>query len=245
MALPVTHAIARGVGKLRSRRALALTGAFVVVYAVWTASLNTVVLRLRATDGLGLAYGVSLPISGPQATAVLAASTVVGAALLTLLVRSVADDAEVLGGGGGVAETLLAVVRGVAVVVLGVVATFVGFGFLLFPGVVVLVHLPLAFVAVAADDASLARGVARAWTRADGHRFQLGLLVLGFTALAGGVGVAGATTALVPAAVEFALGVLLTGTLLVAAVAACTAFDRGLSKPSPNRRTHRSDSRAL
>ncbi|MFC6988000.1 hypothetical protein ACFQJD_03375 [Haloplanus sp. GCM10025708] len=124
-------------------------------------------------------------------------------------------------------------------------AALVGFGLLLFPGVVVLVHLPLALVAVAADDASLGRAVSLAWTRADGHRFRLGALVLGFVALTGGVGVVGAATTLVPVPVEFALGVLLTGAILVAGAAVCTEFARGLDAPAPNRPTRRSDSRAL
>ncbi|MFB6122012.1 MAG: hypothetical protein ABEJ78_00945 [Haloferacaceae archaeon] len=245
MALPTTHAIARGVGKFRSSRVLGLTGAFILVYAAWTASLNTVVARLRATDGLGITYGVTLPVSGPQATGVLAASTVVGAAVLVLLVRSFARDTAVLGGGGGAVDTLVAVARGVTVVVLGTLGALVGFGLLLFPGVVVLAHLPLALVAVAADDASLSRGVALAWTRADGHRFRLGGLVLGVVVLVGGIGVVGATTTLVPTVVEFALGVLLTGTILVAGVAVSTTFARGLDKPAPSRPAPRSDSRAL
>lgn len=245
MALPTTHAIARGVGKFRSGRVLALAGAFVLVYAAWTAALNTVIVRLRATDGLGIAYGVTLPLAGPEASGVLAAATVVGAALLVLLVRSFARDSDVLGGNGSPVETLTAVWRGVVVVTLGTVATLVGFGLLLFPGVVVLAHFPLALVAVAADDASVGRAVELAWTRADGHRLRLGAVVLGFTLVAAGVGVAGAATALVAPVVEFALGVVLTGTIGVVATAVCTEFARGLDKPTPNRTTRRSDSRAL
>jgi hypothetical protein len=207
-------------GALRSR-AIALVGALFVVTAAWNASLNTVLVRTGLAETIQVAYDLTLPLTTAGATGGLAASTLAVVVILVALARTFAPDTDALGGSETAAETALVYARAVVVAVGGTLAAVVGLGLLVLPGLLVLVHLPLVFVAVAADGEPLRRAITRTWTRARGSRARVVAVGLAVVAVPLALAVIATLTTLLPPTVELALGVAVT---TVAAVAGLAAF---------------------
>lgn len=218
-------------GAARSRVAALVVTLFVVV-AAWNALLNTVLTRSGLAATLQVAYDLTVPLSAAGAGVGLLVATVAVAVVLAALARTFAPDADALGGGETVGQTTLAYGRATVVAVGGVVVAAVGLGLLVVPGLVVLVHLPLAFVAVAADGVPIGRAVGRTWTRARGARARLVAVVLAVAAVPLALAVIATLTALLPPVVELALGVLVTVAAAAAGVAAFVALDDSLGDSS-------------
>ncbi|WP_251341615.1 hypothetical protein [Haloplanus halophilus] len=205
-------------------RAVGLVVALLVVDAAWNLSLNTLLDRSGMAETIGVTFDVVLPLTVLGAVGGLAVSTVAGVAVLAALVRVFAPDTDALGGGQSPAETLLTYARAVVVALVGLVAAGVGLAALVVPGLVVLVHLPLVFVAVAGDGEPIGRAVERTWTRARGNRARVAAVGLAVVAVPLAVTVVATLTALLPPLVELAVGVVVTGVAAAAGVAAFTAI---------------------
>jgi hypothetical protein len=210
-------------GAARSRAA-ALVSASLVVVAAWNALLNTLLARSGLAATLGVAYDPTMPLSATAAAAGFAAATVAVVAVLAALARTVAPDGDALGASETVGETALVYARAVVVAVGGVVAALVGLAVLVVPGLVVLLHLPLVFVAVVVEGDPLGRAIDRAWYRARGARARVVAVVLAVVAVPLSLAVIATLTALLSPVVELALGALVTAVAATAGVAAFVAL---------------------
>ncbi|WP_157573435.1 hypothetical protein [Haloplanus natans] len=207
-------------GAARSRAA-ALVVSLLVAITAWNATLNTLLARSGLASAMQVAYEPTLPLTALGAVGGLAVATVAAVAVLAALARTVAPDGDALGGNETIGETVLAYARAVVVAVGGVVAAAVGLGLLVVPGLVVLVHLPLVFVAVAVDGDPIGRAVGRTWARASGSRARIVAVALAVVAVPLSLAVIATLTTLLSPTVELVLGVLVTS---VAAAAGIVAF---------------------
>ncbi|MFB6257019.1 MAG: hypothetical protein ABEH58_09910 [Haloplanus sp.] len=218
-------------GAARSR-AVALVVTLFVAITVWNVTLNTLLDRSGLASAMRVAYEPTLPLAALEAAGGLAVATVAVVAVLTALGRTVAPDADALDGRATVGETTLVYARAVVVAVGGVVAATVGLALLVVPGLVVLVHLPLALVAVAVDDEPIGRAVGRTWARARGSRARIAAVALAIVAVPLALAVIATLTTLLPPTVELVLGVLVTSAAAAAGVAAFVALADSLDDPS-------------
>jgi hypothetical protein len=207
-------------GAVRSR-AVALVVTLFAAIAAWNTSLNTVLVRTGLAEAMRVAYDPTLPLSTTGAAFGLVTSTLALIVTLVALARTFAPETDALGGSETVPETALIYARAVAVAIGGTLAAVVGLGLLVVPGLLVLVHLPLVFVAVTADGEPLGRAVARTWTRARGSRARAAAVGLAVVAVPLALAVIATLTALLPPVVELALGVAVT---TIAAAAGLAAF---------------------
>ena len=214
-------------GAARSRAAALVVTLFVAI-AAWNATLNTLLARSGLASAMQVAYEPTLPLTALGAVGGLATATVAVVATLAALARTFAPDVDALGASETIGETALAYARAVVVAVAGAVAAVVGLGLLVVPGLVVLVHLPLVFVAVAADGQPIGRAVERTWTRARGSRGRVAAVGLAVVAVPLSLAVIATLTALLPPLVELALGVLVTAVACAAGVAAFVALAESL-----------------
>ncbi|AZH24464.1 hypothetical protein [Haloplanus aerogenes] len=205
-------------------RAAALVVALFAVTATWNVSLNTVLARSGVAEAVRVTYDLTLPLSMTEAGAVLAVSTVAVVVVLAALARTFAPEVDALGGSETPAETAAAFARAVVVAVGGLLAAAIGLAVFVVPGLVVLVHLPLVFVAVAADGESIGRAVDRTWTRARGSRARVAAVGLAVVAVPLATAVVATLTALLLPVVELALGTAVTTVAAAAGVAAFTAI---------------------
>ncbi|WP_251329349.1 hypothetical protein [Haloplanus pelagicus] len=219
----------RGVGV--GPRTAALVVTLFVVNAAWNVSLNTLLARTGLASSLGTTY-LTVPLTGLGAVGGLTAATVAGVAVLTALVRSFAPEADALGAGETPIETVLVYARAVVVAVGGVVAAGLGLAALVVPGLVVLVHLPLVFVAVAADGDPIGRAVDRTWKRARGNRARIAAVGLAVAAVPLALVVVATLTTLLSPVVELAVGVVVTGATAAAGAAAFTAISESIGESS-------------
>jgi len=205
-------------------RAAALVVALFAVTATWNASLNTLLARSGLAETVQVTYDLTLPLSTAEAAAVLAGATLAVVVVLAALARTFAPDVDALGGSETPVETVAAYARAVVVAVGGLLAAAVGLAVLVVPGLVVLVHLPLVFVAVAADGEPIGRAVDRTWTRARGSRGRVAAVGLAIVAVPLALAVVATLTALLPPVVELALGAAVTTVAAAAGVAAFAAI---------------------
>jgi hypothetical protein len=205
-------------------RVVALVVALFVVDVGWNLSLNTLLDRSGVAATAGVAYDVTLPLTTLGAVGGLLAATVGGVVLIAALVRAFAPESDALGGDETPVETLVVYARAVVVAVAGTVAVGVGLAALVVPGVVVLVHLPLVFVAVATDGDSIGRAVDRTWVRVRGHRARVVAVSLAVVAVPLSLATVATLTALLPATVELVLGALVTTAAVAAGAAAFVAI---------------------
>jgi hypothetical protein len=210
-------------GAARSRAAALVVTLFVAI-AAWNATLNTLLARSGLASAMAVAYEPTLPLTTLGAVGGLTAATVVVAVTLAALARTFAPESDALGTSETIGRTALAYTRAVVVAVAGAVAAAVGLALLVVPGLVVLVHLPLVFVAVAADGEPIGRAVERSWTRARGSRGRVAAVGLAVVAVPLSLAVIATLTALLPPLVELALGVLVTAVACAAGVAAFVAL---------------------
>jgi len=202
-------------------RAVALVVALGVVNVAWNALLNTLVARSGVAATVRLAYDATLPLSATGAAVGLGVATVAGAVLLAALARSVVPESDALGAGESVGETALAYGRAVVVAVAGTVLGTVGLAALLLPGLLLFLHLPLVFVAVATEGDSIGRAVARSWSQARGARARIAALGLAVAAVPLAVALIALFTDLLSPVAELAVGVAVA---TVAAAAGVVAF---------------------
>lgn len=210
-------------GAARSR-AVALVVTLVACIAAWNVTLNTLLVRTGLAESLRVAYDLTVPLTALGASGGLAAATVGVVAVLAALARTVAPDVDALGASETIGETALAYARAVVVAVGGVVAAGLGLGLLVVPGLLVLVHLPLVFVAVATDGVPIGRAVERTWTQARGSRARAAAVGLAVAAVPLALAVIASLTALLAPPVELALGVLVTTVACAAGVVAFVAL---------------------
>jgi hypothetical protein len=203
-------------------RAAAAVVALLAVDAVWNLSLNTLLVRSGVAETMNVGFDATLPLTTLGAVGGLALATVAGITVLAALVRTIATDTSALGSGETPVETLVTYLRAVAVTVVGLVAAGAGLAVLVVPGLVVLVHLPLVFVAVANGD-PIGRAVDRTWTRVRGSRARVVAVGLAIVAVPLAFTVVTTLTAMLPSLVELAVGVVVTG---VAAATGVVAFTR-------------------
>jgi hypothetical protein len=209
-------------------RAVALVVALFVVNAAWNVLLNTLVAGSGLAAAARLAYDVTLPLSTAGAAAGLAAATVVGVVLLAALARSATPETDALGAGESAGETLLAYGRAVVVAVVGAVAAAAGLAAVLVPGLLVSIHLPLVFVAVAADGDSIGRAVARSWSKARGSRGRIAAVGLAVAAVPLAVALIALFTDLLSPLAELAVGVVVTTVAAAVGVVAFAALGASL-----------------
>ena len=210
-------------GAARSR-AVALVAALLAVTATWNVLLNTLLDRSGAATSLQTAYDLVLPLTVLGAVGGLSLATVAVVLVLAALARTFAPDVGALGGSETVGQTALAYARALVVAVVGTLAAGVGLAVFVVPGLVVLVHLPLVFVAVATDRVSVSEAVTRTWTRARGSRARIATVCLAVVAIPLALAVIATLTALLPPVVELALGVLATTAAAAAGIAAFTTL---------------------
>lgn len=210
-------------GAARSRAAALVVTLFVAI-AAWNAALNTLLARSGLASAMQVAYEPTLPLTALGAVGGVVTATLAVVVLLAALARTFAPEVDALGASETVGETALAYARSVVVAVVGVAAAALGLLLLVVPGLVVLVHLPLVFVAVAADGEPIGRAVDRTWTRARGSRARVAAVGLAVVAIPLSLAVIATLTALLPPLVELALGVLVTAVACAAGVAAFVAL---------------------
>jgi hypothetical protein len=205
-------------------RAAALVGTLFVAIAAWNATLNTLLVRSGLASTMHVAYEPTLPLTALGAVGGLTVATLAVVATLAALARTFAPDVDALGASETIGETARAYARAVVVAVGGAVAVAVGLGLLVLPGLLVLVHLPLVFVAVATDGVPIGRAVERTWTRTRGFRARVAAVGLAVAAVPLSLAVIASLTSLLPPLVELALGVLVTAVACAAGVAAFVAL---------------------
>jgi len=210
-------------GAVRSR-VVALVTVLFALTAAWNASLNTLLARTGLAATMQIAYDPTLPLTTLGAAGGVAVATLALIVTLAALARTFAPDTDALGGSETVAETALIYARAVVVAIGGTLAAVVGFGLLVVPGLLVLVHLPLVFVAVTADGEPLGQAVARTWTRARGSRARVAAVGLAVVAIPLALAVIATLTTLLPPTVELALGVAVTTVATAAGLAAFVAI---------------------
>ncbi|MEF8856059.1 MAG: hypothetical protein V5A16_01420 [Haloplanus sp.] len=217
-------------GAARSRAAALVVALFAVI-ATWNAALNTLLDRSGLAASLQVAYEPTLPLTTLGALGGLAAATLAVVVILAALARTFALDSDAL----DASETALAYARAVVVAVGGVVAAAVGLAFLVVPGLLVLVHVPLVFVAVAVDGDPIGRAVGRTWSQARGSRARAAAVGLAVVAVPLALAVIATLTDLLPPAVELALGVAVTTVAAAAGVAAFTAIADSIRETNAGR----------
>lgn len=205
-------------------RVAALVAALFVVDVGWNLSLNTLLTRSGLAATAGLVYDATAPLTALGAMGGLLAGTVAGSVLLAALARALTPESGALGGDEAPVETLLAYTRAVAVVVVGAVAVAFGLAALVVPGVILLVHLPLVFVAVSTGGVPIGRAVDRAWIRARGHRARITAVALAVAAVPFALATAATLTALLPPTVELVVGSAVTTAALATGTAAFVAI---------------------
>jgi len=213
-----------GTSGVARSRAAALVVALFAAIATWNVSLNTFLDRSGFASSLRVAYEPTLPLTALGALGALTVTTLAVVVILAALVRLFASDADALGSSETLAETALAYARAVVVAVGGVVAAAIGLALLVVPGLLVLLHLPLVFVAVAIDGDSIRRAVGRTWSQARGARARVAAVGLAVVAVPLALAVVATLTDLLPRAVELGLGVAATTAAAAAGVAAFTSI---------------------
>jgi len=211
-----------GTSGVARSRATALALALFAAIAAWNASLNTLLDRSGFAASLRIVYEPTLPLTPLGAVGGLAVTTLAVVVILAALARTFAPGADAL----GASETgpALAYARAVVVAVGGVVAAAVGLALLVVPGLLVLLHLPLVFVAVAVDGDPIGRAVGRTWSQIRGARARTAAVGLAVVAVPLALAVIATLTDLLPPAAELALGVAATTAAATAGIAAFTAI---------------------
>jgi hypothetical protein len=247
--------VASGVRRVTSPAGAALFATFVLVLAAFNASLNTLLTALAGTPlptgGEIAEYGVVLPVNPALAglvalTTLLVGSFVVVVGSRALLGRSVsrwADPVECLTH-RAVPATLAVLVGSVTVVT----AVALGTALLVVPGLVVAGHLLLVPSVLAAEDVGLLAAFQRSWQRAAGDRLQLVTAMVALVVPAALVVVGASFTYVLPAVVEFGVGVVVGAALLSVWLGVATEAYHQLGSTAsrqPNRSRSRRASRAL
>lgn len=208
------------VGTLRVRRPAVPALSFVILVAVLNSALNSVAAAVGPVlpASLQFEYAVAVPL-GPAGAVLLAVGSGVLAvwslALFVLSVDGAGPDSL------SPSELLQRFGRATAAVVAGVLAAALGLVAFVVPGLVVLAHLPYAFVAVVLDGQTVAGAVRTSHDRIVARPGRAVATALGTVAVLLAVALGGALTSLLPPAAEFVVGgaasalVVLAGTSLL------------------------------
>jgi hypothetical protein len=179
MTLHLTTALVDG-----SRRVLTRTGAvlFVLLLVLQTllvTSLNTVLaaeIPSAAADVLGL----TLPVSGPVAGAILAGTTLSNAVYFVVLSRAFARPLPELASFPAALYTRRMGRASLTMLVAGVVsflAIMIGFALLFLPGLFLSACLLFVVFAVGVEDRGVLGALKRSWQLSKGNRLRLGVIV--------------------------------------------------------------------
>lgn len=247
--------VASGARRVTSPVGVALFATFVLTLAAFNAAVNTVLTALAGTPlptgGEIAEYGVVLPVHPLVAALVALVAVVVGAFAVVVGTRTLLGGSTARWSDPIECLTHRVVPATVGVVVgstLVAAAVALGTALLVVPGVVVAGHFLLLPSVLAAEDVSLATALGESWRRAAGDRVQLATATLALVVPAALV-VAGASLSyLLPAVVEFGLGVVVGAALLAVWLGVATeAYQRldGSSRRRARRSRNRRASRAL
>jgi hypothetical protein len=200
---------------------------FVLATYVLNLGLNTVLFRLQPVlPGVPQQPIVATPLPLLGAGALSLVAGVAMTYFLLLFVRAVAGSAGHASSAPSSAIGAAQLARATAVVAAGGVATALGFALLVVPGLVVLAHLPLVFVAVALEDQPIESAVKTAVSRVLAAPVPVAaatlLAALGLAA----VTAFGVYTSLVPPAIEVAIGAAGIALVLLAGLYAFTGLYR-------------------
>lgn len=247
--------VVSGVRRVASPAGAALFATFVLTLAAFNAAMNTVLATAAGTPiptgGAVAEYGVSLPVPPALATLLALFALLVGAfaivagtrAFLGHSVSRWSDPVECLT--HRIVPATVSVLVG-SIVVVGAVT--VGTAFLVVPGVVLAGHLLLVPSVLAAEDVGVLTALQESWQRTAESRVELAAAALAVVAPAAVVVVGASLSYLLPATVEFGLGVLVGAAVLSTWLGVATeAYQRLGTQSSPTAHSSRSGraSRAL
>lgn len=247
--------VVSGVRRVASPAGVALLVTFALVLAAFNAAVNTVLTALAGTPlptgGAIAEYGIVLPYHPVVAALVALVTLFVGSFAVVvggrrLLGRSVsrwADPIECFT--HRVVPATVAVLVGLVV---AVVAVAFGTALLVVPGLVVAGHLLLVPSVLAAEDVDVLTALQQSWQRAAGDRLELVTAALALVVPAALVVVGASVSYILPAAVEFGLGVVVGAALLVAWLGVATEAYHQLGSSTSSRASRsrsRQASRAL
>ena len=199
MALQLASAVTDGFRRALTRTGGVLFAALFASQLLLLASLNTVIAA-RAPPELAGVLGVTLPVPGSVAGAVLLGTLLFNAGYLVVVARAFARPLPQLSSFPATLvtrrigrATLSTLVGGVVVFV----AVTVGFAFLFLPGIYLSACLLFFVFAVGVEDRGVVGALERTWSLSRGNRLRLAVVVL-----LGGVG--GAVVGVVPAVFQLA-----------------------------------------
>lgn len=243
--------VVSGVRRVASSAGVALFVTFVLALAAFNAAVNTVLTAIAGTPlptgGVIAEYGVVLPYHPAVAALVALAALLVGSFAVVvgsrrLLGRSVsrwADPVECLT--HRVVPATIAVLVGSAV---ALVAVAFGTALLIVPGLVVAGHLLLVPSVLAAEDVDVLTALQQSWQRAAGDRLELVTAAVALVVPAALVVVGASVSYVLPATVEFGLGVVVGAALLATWLGVATEAYHQLGS-STTSRASRSRSRQV
>ncbi|WP_435066924.1 hypothetical protein [Haloplanus sp. C73] len=198
MALQLTDAIVDGSRRVLTRSGGILFALLLVHQTLLVTSLNTLIAAEipPAADAIGL----TLPVSGPVAGAVLVVALVLNATYFVVLARAFARPLSALSSFPAdlytrrIGRATLTMFVSGALVWL---ATMLGLPFLLVPGLFIAASFICVIFAVGVEDRGVVGAVKRSWALARGNRLRLMALVFA-------VAVAGAVVGFVPSVLQMA-----------------------------------------
>ena len=243
--------VVSGVRRVTSPAGAALFVTFVLALAALNAAVNTLLTAIAGTPlptgGTVAEYGVVLPVHPALAAVVALVTLLVGSfaivvgsrALLGQSVSRWTDPLECLT--HRVVPATLAVLVGSVAVLLAV-----GFGTALrvVPGLVGAGHLLLVPSVLAAEDVGVLAALRRSWQRAADDRLELVTAALTLVVPAALVVVGTSLTYVLPATVEFGLGVVVGAALLAAWLGVATEAYHQLGSSTPRAATRSRNDRA-
>lgn len=208
MALQLTTAIANGSRRIVTRTGGILLLLLLVLQTLLVTSLNTVIAR-EAPSAAADVIGLTVPISGTVAGAVVVATTLLNAVYFVVLSRALARPHSQLSSFPADLYTRRIGRASLTMLVAGVVtflAIMVGFALLFLPGLFLAACFVFVIFAVGVEDRGVIGALKRSWTLSRGNRLRL--LVIVFL-----TGVVGAVVGAVPGLLQMA-GAATVGDLL-------------------------------
>lgn len=198
MALQLTDAIVDGSRRVLTRSGGILLALLLVHQTLLLMSLNTVIVAEipPAAETIGL----TLPVSGPVAGAILVATVVLNATYFVVLSRAFARPLSALSSFPADLYTRRIGRATLSMLLSGIIVTLVvmvGLPFLLIPGLFIAACFACVIFAVGVEDRGVVGALKRSWALARGNRLRL--LALVFVAA-----VAGAVTGAVPSLLQMA-----------------------------------------
>lgn len=206
---------------------------FVLATYVFNLGLNTVLFRLQPVlPGVPQQPIVATPLTLLGAGALLGISGVAMTYSLLLFVHTASERVSPTSNVPSSAVGVGQFARATGVVIVGSIATALGFALLVVPGLVVLAHLPFVLIAIVLEDQPIAEAVKTGHTRVRTNLVPVATATILTTLGLAAVTALGVYTSLVPPAIEVGAGATGTALVLLAGVYVFTS----LYQRSPRRR---------